>query len=224
MKEIKLNAEKVWYKWEQVNFGDFIQICEAQRDKNEIRILGLATGVDEHVLRKAKIGPDFEVVMTRLRFLYKPPIWNDNPTKLGEYTMPKDITFESVEQFESMRQQYANPVKVDAEDPIEEMRRFGVLCAIYLQPIIDKADFDPDKAWALMPEINKFSCVEVVSIGRFFWAKLVSLRSGIPMTSLMQSTPRRNWRRDLISFLRRSISTLRSKFSRKATYSSSGLS
>lgn len=219
MKEITLNAEKVWYRWEQVNYGDFLKICEAQAEKNEIKILSLATGIDEHVLRKAKIGPDFEVVMTRLRFLYKPPIFNDTPTKLGEYTMPKDVTFESVEQFESMRQVYANPVKVDTEDPIDEMRKFGLLCAIYLQPILDKADFDADRAMEILPQIDKFSCVEVVSMGRFFWAKLVSLRSGIPMSSLMHSTPRRNWRRDLRSFPGRLISTLRSRFFARGTYS-----
>lgn len=224
MKEIKLKAENVWYKWDQVNFGDFLKICDAQREQNEIKILSLAVNIDEHDLRKAKVDSSFDVVMTRLRFLYKPPVWNEQPTKLGDITMPKDITFESVEQFETMRQLYANPTKIDTEDPIEEMRKFGTLAAIYYQPIKEQREYDADRAYALLPEIEKFSCVEVVSIGRFFWAKLVSLRSGIPLNSLIAVTPPKKLKLGLRPLLRRLGSTLRSRFSQMATSSSKGKS
>lgn len=245
MKEIKLDASKVWHKWEQVPFGKFLGICEAQQQKNDVKILSLATGIDEHVLRKAKIGTDFEVVMTRLRFLYMPPEWIETPKTLGGITMPEDITFESVEQFESMRQQYSNPVHdVKTDDPVAEYRRWGILCAIYYQPEWERAhmndprrekvdidasidpgtakwgQFDADRAMDMVAEINKLSCVEVVSLGRFFWAKLVSLRSGIPLTSLTQVTPPKKKKRGFLPSLRRSISTLRSKFSRAGIFSS----
>lgn len=245
MKEIKLDASKVWHKWEQVPFGKFLAICEATHKKNDVKILSIATGIDEHVLRKAKIGPDFEVVMTRLRFLYLPPVWIETPKTLGGITMPENVIFESVEQFETMRQQYSNVIHdVKTDDPVAEYKRWGVLAAIYYQPEWERAhmddprrkkvnqeakidpgtskwgQFDADRAMDMVKDLEKLSCVEVVSVGRFFWAKLVSLRSGIPLTSLTQVTLPKKKKPGFLPSLRRSISTLRSKFSRVAIFSS----
>lgn len=222
MKVITVKAETIPYEWRGVTFGKFKQICQNATD--EIYILSLFVGVEPDVLRKAKVE-NFEVLMARLKFLYHPPIWDETPRKLGDITMPKDITFESTGQFEDMRAVFKlDKTQVDevTQNPLLEYVQFAKIAAIYYQPLLEKADYKglTYVTDCIMDELDTLSCVEVVSLGRFFYAKLVSLSSGIPMSYLTANIPLKKKRRGFESLMRSLTSTRLYRSLRGATSSS----
>lgn len=219
MQVIPIKAESVPYEWRGVNFGKFKAICEKATD--EIFILSVFLGIEPDVLRKAKVE-NFEVIMAKLKFLYKPPLWDETPRKLGAITMPADITFESTAQFEDMRSVYKmdkNQVEEVTKNPVLEYLNFAKLAAIYYQPLLEKAEYKGINyvTDCILPELDSLSCVEVVSLGRFFYAKLVSLSSGIPMSYLIANIPQKRKRRGFESLMKSLTSTRLYKSLRGAT-------
>lgn len=217
MQVIPFKAESVPYQWRGVTFGQFKQICE--NSSNDIKILSVFMGIEEDTLRKAKVE-NFEALMTRLKFLYVPPIWDEQPKKLGLYDIPADVTFESTGQFEDMKNVY----KMDQaqleeinKNPALEYQNFAKIAAIYYQPIRQNTEYNYGAAMDLLPELDSLSCVEVVSVGRFFFAKLLSLRSGIPVSFLTANTPQRKKRRGFEGLMRRLTSTRPYRYLRAVT-------
>lgn len=218
MKQINIKAESIPHRWEKMTFGQYVKYLQVYK-LGWNHILAIFIDADPEEILKAKVE-GFEVIISRLRFLNLPPEWDQMPTKLGTVTIPKDVTFESVEQFETMRRTYTESLPETHESAIEEYKRFAQLAAIYYQPIREGRDFDPERAIALMEEIYSLSCMEVVSVGRFFYAKLMSLRSGIPVNSLIPVSPLKKKKQGLLSSLRHLIFTRPSKYSRTAIFSS----
>lgn len=215
MKVIPFKAETVPYEWRGVTFGQFKRICDNIND--EISILSVFMGIEPDILRKAKVE-NFEALMSRLKFLYNAPIWDEQPKKLGLYDIPKDVTFESTGQFEDMKNVY----KLDQaqleeinKNPALEYQNFAKIAAIYYQPVRQNTEYNYGAAMELLPELDTLSCVEVVSVGRFFFAKLLSLRSGIPVNFLTANTPQRKKRRGFEGLMRRLTSTRPYRYLRK---------
>lgn len=207
MQVIPFKAESVPYEWRGVTFGQFKQIC--QNTSDGVFILSVFMGMDPEVIRKARVE-NFEVLMTRLKFLYTPPLWDEQPKKLGLYDIPADVTFESTGQFEDMKNVY----KMDqaqleeiTKNPALEYQNFAKIAAIYYQPVRQNTEYNYTAAMDLIPELDALSCVEVVSVGRFFFAKLLSLRSGIPVSFLTANTPQRKRRPGFEGLMRRLTST-----------------
>lgn len=209
MKIISVQSDKIPYQWNKVSYGTYKKIVADSSDT--YKILSYFIDATPEEIKRAKVE-GFEVVMERLKFLRETPVWDETPHSLLGMKMPKDITWETTEQYEMMRLLFATELT-----PLQTIEHYGEAVAMYYQPIVQKTDFDPEKATALLPQINEASCVEVVSLGRFFYAKLVSLQSGIPISYLTANTPQKKRRPGFRSLIKRLTSMRSSTFFRRAT-------
>lgn len=181
MKVITKATDKIPHSWDKVTFAQYLALNEAGNDY--IKILSIFLDIDQETLKKAKVE-NFEAVIASLSFLKKEPIFYDQPLTLNGVKLPKDITWESTEQFEDMRLIIST---LDDKQPIEQIKKFAEICAIYYQATVD-GEYDSNKAKERLTEIYQMSCVEVISMGRFFFFKLVSSLTGTSVNSLKPIT------------------------------------
>ena len=198
MINLKLNGKtlKVPASWEDVTFDQYIKYLRS--DGNNLKVVSIFTEIPEDVLLNPKteiVG--FDNIITALDFL------NDKPEfeityKLGKYTIPKDITFESPAQYFDMK-----ACMINAADVISCTEKYADILAIYVQKIRDGA-YDQEKAKAMVPDIMKMPAGEVLSAGSLFIVKLLNLSKNTPKTSLKQVTKSKKSRQGLTSSRKRS--------------------
>src|SRR6185436_10655405 len=116
-------------------------------------------------IRKAKFE-GLDRVITSLKYLQEPAKIYEQPTKLGEYVFPQDLTMETVEQFECLRKYIK---ETQGKTIREQTEALGMYAAIYCQG--SKEEFDEEKAKYLAEEFKTYPCLEVMSAGSFFMAK-----------------------------------------------------
>lgn len=209
--EIKIDS--VPYRWEKVSFAQYLELSKHSRDNDVIRTISILLNVPYDTVKKAKIT-NLEYVIRRLSFVNVLPQWIDTPTEINGIAIPKDVTWESTEQFEEMRK----AIVFKDDDAILES--YAKIVAIYYQPVATNSEFDFRKAFDMIDEIKKFSCVEVVSVGHFFATKVLASLQNIPQTFLSLGTLTRKRKLDLKGLMKRLSFTLRSIFSRVAISSS----
>lgn len=173
-----LNGKKVNVidSWEGLNFSQYLRGLKAGTDLSEI--FSIITGVPAETIKKAKIE-GLDKLMYAASFLQTAPEINSKPTKVGKYKLPVDkkgvfdVQFESLEQFEDMRQ-----IMTKLENGIyAHTEAYAKYTAIYLQKIRDK-EYDGAKAMEMVEEVMLMPALEVVSAGSFFFVKLQSLLNG----------------------------------------------
>lgn len=207
-----INQDEIPYRWEQVSFKKFIELQKHSNEDDSVRHISILLDKDYDFIKKAKIE-NLEFILRRLSFVNQPPQWVDYPSKIGGLELPKDITWETTEQFEAMRK-----LMVPGEtDPVKINQRYSEIVAIYYQPAKDKGEYNSDRAKELIPEIENLSCVEVVSLGYFFASKLLATSNNIPQTYLHLSTLMKKQRPGYQNLIRNLSSMVRSMFSRKVT-------
>jgi len=114
--------------------------------------------------------------------------------------VPKDVTIESLGQFEDMRN--AMMKKMDIQEHTAAYARY---VAIYLQKIRD-GHYDPAKVEEVQEEVKSFPACEVIAVGQFFFLKLYSLSTGTAKTSqIIPPTPTKS-KQDLTTSKRNSAS------------------
>ena len=149
-----------------------------------VESLSILTGIDYETLKKSKIK-GLEKLLYAARFMNKAPKLQEKPTKIGKYKLPInfDIQFESLAQFEDMRQ-----VMVKLEEGVyAQAESYAKYCAIYCQKLRD-GEYDGQKATDMISEIMTLPALEVISAGSFFFVRLQFLLNGIIPNS--RSTPR----------------------------------
>lgn len=175
--------------WEAMNFGQWMRWIKSKGTMTEI--ISIITGIDEDYLKKAKIK-GLDKLLYAAKFLNTPPQFNtEKLTHIGEYKLPLnskgffDVTFESLAQFEDMRQ-----VIIKLPEGIHaHTEAYATYCTIYVQKLRD-GDYDGDKAMAMVPEIMSYPASDVINAGSFFFVKLSSLLNGTPHNS-PNTTPTR---------------------------------
>lgn len=210
MIKAKVNGEPIQIEtcWEEVKFGKFLQLLTAKDDYYQIISILINRPVEE--VKKANIQ-GLEGVLTAINFLKTPPAVDETPEKVGEYVIPKDITFQSVSQFETLRGEIMKAAKAD--NLTDQTKALAMYAAIYCQPLMGD-EFDAEKAEYLSHKFMDYPCLEVMSAGSFFMAKCLSLTSGLPMSYLRKNTLLKKKRLDFGKFLRRSGFTRLSTISR----------
>ena len=203
MIKAKVNGRQVSIEtsWEELTFGKYLKFVNAKNDYNAF--IGILLDLDPETVAKAK-WEGLDGVLQSIQFLNTQKVEIDPvPTKVGDIKLPKDIAFETTEQFETLRQQV---LKVNGEDSdlVAKTKALAMYCAIYCQPIKDNAPFDYEKAQWLAEEMMNYPCLEVMSAGNFFMAKCLSLTSGLPMSYLRKNTPLKRKRLDFAGLARRS--------------------
>jgi len=195
-----VNGKKVQIEtsWEELSFEKYLKLLSVKDDKAEL--LSVLLDMPSEDIKKGRII-GLEGILRAVSFMKTTALIDEKPTKLGDWKIPQDITFESVEQYETMRQKITEAAKLDNLTKQTEMIAHYV--SIYCQPL-DGESFDPEKAEWLVPKIMKMPCMEVMSCGSFFQAKWLSLESGLPMNYLRKSIPMKKSRPVLNAFLRHS--------------------
>jgi hypothetical protein len=184
MIQFKVNGKKVKVptRYEELSFNEYYEILKSPREV--VQKISMFTGIDCETLKKSTII-GLDEVLIALSFLNKPPEMPGFTDKVGKYNIPNssgkfDIQFESLAQFEDLR---AIIKKVKADDLLSIFDAYPKMVAIYLQKIRD-GEYDNSKAMQMVEEIKTFPALEVMTLGGFFFIKLLNLLSGTVPSSL----------------------------------------
>jgi hypothetical protein len=178
MIKIKINGQphEIPEKWEEVTFEQFLKLIAA--DQDYAAILSVLLGLDINDLKLAKIQ-GLDLIISRLGFMTKQPEIEPNPIRLGKFEFPKDIAFETVEQFEDTRREIAKVQDLDLRAQTEALATYA---AIYCEN-----PYDSEKAQYLSKSFYSLPCTEVMAAGSFFQAKCLSMQSGLSMNYLRKN-------------------------------------
>lgn len=198
MIKIKINGKphELPEKWEEVDFKTFVKLVKA--DQDYVSILSILLGIETNELRKAKIQ-GLDLIISRLNFMTKQPEIDPKPIKLGNFEFPKNISYETVEQFEDTRREIA---KVQDQDLTTQTEAMAVYAAIYCQN-----PYDSEKAQYLSKSFYSLPCTEVMAAGSFFQAKCLSMQSGLSMNYLRKNIRLKKSRPVFASWGKRSVFT-----------------
>lgn len=190
------NPVQIETSWEELSFRKYLKLVERGigADSFQVKqsdVLSVMLDLPADVIQKADFQ-GLDRVLKALNFLYSMPSIEEYPKKLGEYSIPQDITHHSVEQFETM-ERHINKA-AGQQDMVEKVRPLAMYCAIYCQPMLGD-QFDEEKAQYLSEKIMDYPCEEVMSAGTFFTLKFVSTKRGLPMNYLYRNIPLRKRRR-----------------------------
>lgn len=182
-----LNKKKIEVtdSWDKMTFAQHLRVILMKDIFDKISIV---TGIDRETLKKARIK-GLNKILYAARFIDEAPKFPENPTQIGKYKLPLnskgifDIQFESLEQFEDMRQVFSKLKPIEpSPDIIDRIyahtEAYANYCAIYLQKLRD-GEYDGDKALQMVPEVMGYPASDIISAGGFFFVKLQSLSTGI---------------------------------------------
>lgn len=201
----KINGEskEVPTCWEDLTFEQYLKFFELKDDV--LQLVAIVTGLDYEYIKKATIvGVDrlFEA----LSFINVHPEIPGYTAILGPYTIPPnkdgvfDIRFESVAQFEDMRHVIR---KLPENDIKAHTAAYADYVAIYMQKIKD-GEYDANKVSEVKAEVMTFPAIQVISLGSFFFLKLLSSFNGTRKTSPNTSQPQKKTKQDLNGSAKRS--------------------
>src|SRR5688500_1390548 len=161
---------KIPTSWNEVTYAQHVMLIDTENKLTDY--ISLFTGISKDILLKAELR-NVEKVSIALSFLTIPPKFDGTPTKMvGPYVMPKDVTIESLGQFEDLRGLSRKLVPDLATK--ENHKAFADLtlqaCAVYCQKIKD-GKYDYTKVAGMTEELKNYSCVEVIQTGTFFLFK-----------------------------------------------------
>ncbi len=179
-----INGESIQVpsSWDDLTFTQWQQLAKVTTN-DRIKVAAICLKMDEAELRKSTLE-NVEVLYSTLEFINEPCEMITDPVKVKDWDIPKDITFQSLGQFEDMRQTFdkalAQVIKtpegtIDILQTIPAIAEyFPLWCAIYCQKVRD-GEYDYEKASFLAEELKETSCIEVLSAGSFFFYKLTTL-------------------------------------------------
>lgn len=184
MISFKLNNQSILIPtaWEEVTYSQYLRVISMPNDI--IYLVSIFTGQEYEVLKSAVIS-GLDRILEALNFINQPPNFPAYVDQCGPYKIPAnkdgqfDIRFESLGQFEDMRQAM---IKRDpsAKGMLESYSKY---VAIYLQKIRDK-EYAFSKVPELEEEIKSFPAYQVMALGAFFFLKLNGSLNGTKQTSL----------------------------------------
>lgn len=177
--------------WDDVTFEQYIAIMQ---NADFTHVISIFLDMDEEKLLNATIE-GFELLLEATSFYKKtePTLEEYYPT-VGGFTLPDnnkgkfDIRFESLGQFLDMEserkkhdykflQEEGKPLRFEFKDPVPATKSYARYLAIYLQKIED-GSYSPNRVVSMQERVMKFKACEVLSIGQFFFLKLIALSSG----------------------------------------------
>lgn len=156
--------------WDDVTFAQYIDLLSTENKLLEY--IHLFTGISRDILYKAELK-NLENISLALSFLTIPPVFEAKPTRtLGPYVLPEDITVQSLGQFEDLRGLMKKaPAKLESpEDNITMSELYCEACAIYAVRV-KYGHYDYSKVTELKEELRRYSCIQVVQTGAFFFFK-----------------------------------------------------
>ena len=181
--KINKKAVSIPLSWDEVTYKAYCEILNS--DSDTTALLSIFTGIDCETLKKAKVI-GLEDLITVLSFTTKPPKIQGYYSEIGAYKLPKNkdgqfnIQFESLAQFEDMRSIFK---KLPDNTEVKDMAvAYGKVVAIYLQSVRD-GEYNHEAAKQMVEtEIYNMPMLPIISMGSFFFAKLLSLSTGMNLS------------------------------------------
>lgn len=177
MIKFRLNDQEINVpsEYKDITYAQYLQTMYTGDDT--IKTVSILLGIDEDTLRNAEIK-GLNTLLSALSFISTQAVFDQRPTHVGPYEIPKDISIESLAQFEDLRALS----RVFPKPPVDTTNTNDLLiyaetiadmylqaCAIYCQKIRDgKYNFAAAKE--MKDEIKTYSCAEVMPAGAFFIA------------------------------------------------------
>lgn len=166
--QITLNGVKtsrdIPVSWSEVTFRQFIALQECNDDF--VKVMALFTGIEPDIIRKALID-NLESLILALGFLQNDP-GQIKPKSILDYELPKDLGFESIAQFEDVKETLK---KAKDMSVLDHLKLYPLYCSIYAcKP------YDWLKAEELSDKFFDAPCQEVLGVGNFTLAKLIGLK------------------------------------------------
>jgi len=133
--------------------------------------INLFTGIGLEKLQKSELK-NLEKIALALSFINIPPDFTPGPKDIGKYLVPKDVTIESLGQFEDLRGLCnKRPANIDTT---ENRVLFCELCleaaAIYVQKIKDGV-YNSNNVPQVKDELRDECCLDIIQTGSFFLFK-----------------------------------------------------
>jgi len=184
----KLNGKpfKIASSWLDPTLDQYIKWLQSKCSTAEA--ISIFAGIDIELVKKASFN-GLDMVLEALEFLKTPYQFEKATPNVGKYKLPLnskgefDIQFETLGQFEDMR---SVMVKTKDHDVAALVGSYAHFVAIYAQKIRD-GEYNQDEAVKMIPEIMQMPAHEVISVGSFFFVKLLTLLTGTAKGS--QNTP-----------------------------------
>jgi len=186
--KIQGNKYKLPTTWDDVTYYNYVALL--QLPNSLTHYINLFTQIGLEKLEKAELK-NLESISMALSFLTIPPVMGEGTSKMvGKYVVPKDVTIESLPQFEDLRA-LLNKRPPDLATTENQML-FADLCleacAIYIQKIKD-GKYDDKKVPEVKEDLKKENCIEVIKTGSFFLFK--PLRTSMNMRLRFQTVMQR---------------------------------
>jgi hypothetical protein len=173
---------KIPTSWKDVSYANYIALLDTGNSLKDF--IALFTGIDKEILLRAEFR-NVEKISLALSFLTVPPQFEAEPTKMvGPYVIPKDVTLESLGQFEDLSG-LARKLPKDFASKQNQIAFADLTlqaCAVYCQKIKD-GEYDYTKVAGMAEELKNYSCIEVIQTGTFFLLKPLNLKRPTPTPS-----------------------------------------
>lgn len=163
-----------------VTYNQYIELLKAPNSL--LHYIHIFTGITIDQLKNAEFR-NLEKIAISLSFVTIPPKLEGPPTAMvGPYVTPKDVTIESLGQFEDLRGLIQKLPK-ETPDPAFISDLYLEACAIYVQKLKD-GKYDHSKVSGVKELLKNYSCVEIIQTGSFFFYRPLNMST--PTTSRYQ--------------------------------------
>lgn len=164
--------------WDDVMYLQYIALLTIPNSL--IHYIHLFTGIPLDKLQNAELK-NLEKISLALSFLTIPPQFTEGAVNIGKYPVPKDVTIESLGQFEDLRA-LCNRRPPDLST-IENQMLFAdcclEACAIYLQKVWD-GKYDSNRVPEVKLRLKVESCTDIIQTGTFFLSKPLNTSMNMP--------------------------------------------
>lgn len=163
--------------WQDVTYNQYIQLL--QLPNSLLHYIHLFSGIPVETLQRSEFR-NLEKIAIALAFLSMPPKYEGKPTPMvGPFVTPKDVTIESLAQFEDLRGLIQRLPRKDikeyeAQDHVAVSELYLEACAIYVQKIKD-GKYDHTKVAAVKETLRNYSCIEIIQTGSFFFYRPLNI-------------------------------------------------
>lgn len=183
-------------KWDEVTFQQFIELESCGNDM--VKVLALFTGVEESILRKARIV-GLENVLKTLSFVTIPDYNRKVPDTILGYKIPRNLEFETMGQYADIK-----AVVDKGLQGMELLKQYAYFCAVFATN-----PYDADEADKKVQEFFNAPCTEVMAVGNFTFLKLIALSQPTIPNSHRLLTLLRSWKLALKLWFSRLVFTVR---------------
>lgn len=174
-----------------------------------LEAISICTGIPEYEWNRDMNLSVADDVEQTLSFLATPGLkLEEQPQPFvfnGEVISPiSDIGNLSIGQYQDLKD-YIAEFHLREGDEVDVLRRLSLypkIVAVYLQPLIDKKEYDWVRAEVISQELYNCSAMEVSAWGYFFIRKFQELRNGIVKDVQVSATMQKNRKPGFLSYLK----------------------